>query len=146
TSMSIRAAAGAPFAQQIGYGPAIPVHMNQADIESGQVSFQDAVRHGEKLFTAVFNKFDGQGRPVTQPGQPGMVRITGPDSHSCTSCHNRPLPGGGGDFPTNVFVMDENERMTVSLFGSGPVEMLAREMTRELQAIRMAAINQAFLS
>src|SRR5205814_5637603 len=68
------------------------------------------------------------------------------DSHSCASCHNRPRPGGGGDFPTNVFGMDDSERTTVSLFGSGPVEMLAREMTREIQAIRMAAINQAFLS
>src|SRR5205823_4933493 len=131
----------------------IPVHMNETDIESGRVSFQDVVRHGEKLFTAVFNKFDGQGRPGTtadgqprspiQPGQPGMVRTTGPDAHSCVSCHNRPRSGGGGDFATNVFVMEDStasvkdsispefvsERTTISLFGAGPIEMLAREMT-----------------
>jgi len=142
-------------AQQIGDGPAISVHMNQADIDSGRVSFQEAVKHGEKLFNAVFNRFDGHGRPGTtadgqprSPSDPRMLRPTGPDAHSCASCHNRPRSGGGGDFPTNVFVGpgSSNERMTVSLFGCGPIEALALEMTRELQTIRIAAINEAFLS
>lgn len=39
-----------------------------------------------------------------------------------------------------------NERKTLGLFGSGPIEMLAREMTEELSLIRFAAINQAVLS
>src|SRR5262245_19545110 len=142
-------------AQQIGDGPAISVHMNQADIDSGRLSFQEAVKHGEKLFNAVFNRFDGHGRPgTTADGQPRapsnlpMLRPTGPDAHSCASCHNRPRSGGGGDFPTNVFVGPGslNERLTVSLFGCGPIEALALEMTRELQTIRIAAINAAFLS
>jgi mono/diheme cytochrome c family protein len=153
TLSSIVAAAVALLAQQIGDVPAVPVHLNEADIESGRCSFEKVVKHGEALFTAVFNKLDGQGRPGTtadgQPRtpQPGMLRTTGPDSHSCASCHNRPRPGGSGDFSSNVFVTDElNERMTVGLFGSGPIEALALEMTRELQAIRIATINQAFLS
>jgi hypothetical protein len=79
-----------------------------------------------------------------------MVRTTGPDAHSCASCHNRPRSGGGGDFASNVFVTTDSdfvgERVTLSLFGSGPIEALAIEMTRELQATRMAAITQAFLS
>ena len=129
------------LAQHIGDVPAISVHLNEADIESGQISFEDTVKYGEKLFTAVFNRLDGQGRPATTadgkprpPAQFAMLRTTGPDSHSCTSCHNRPQPGGGGDFATNVFVMAESstpvkdsispefvsERMTLSLFGSGP--------------------------
>src|SRR5262245_29004380 len=162
----IVAATGLP-AQQIGDVPAILVHMNQADADSGRVPFQDLVNHGRNLFTAVFNRLDGQGRPATtaggqprSPAQPLMVRTTGPDSHSCASCHSRPRPGGGGDFASNVFVSSDSatpatdsisaefvsERMTVSLFGSGPIEALALEMTRELQGIRIAAINQAFLS
>src|SRR5262249_47362704 len=62
------------------------------------------------------------------------------------SAEHRPRAGGGGDFASNVFVSVEstnpsresinpevvNERMTVSLFGSGPIEALALEMTREL--------------
>lgn len=157
--------AGVLGAQEIGDVPAIPVHMNESDIESGNVPFDDVVKYGERLFTAVFNKLDGAGRPGTtadakpRPPQPGMLRTTGPDAHSCASCHNRPRAGGGGDFATNVFVMADsttrvkdsispefvNERMTVSLFGSGPIEMLAREMTRELQGTRLVTINHAYL-
>jgi hypothetical protein len=148
---------GILLGQQIGDVPAVPQHMSEADIESGRVSFQEVVRHGEKLFTAVFNRLDGQGRPNTSAdGKPrfpqaAMARMLGPDSHSCASCHNRPYVGGGGDFATNVFTGPEgseifSERMTVSLFGSGPIEALALEMTRELQGIRIAAINKAFLS
>src|SRR5215831_2267187 len=153
------------FAQQIGDLPAIPIHMNESDIESGRVPLDDVVKYGETLFMAVFNRLDGAGRPATtadgQPRtpRPGMLRTTGPDAHSCASCHNRPRPGGGGDFATNVFVMADsttpvkdsispefvNERMTVSLFGSGPIEMLAREMTTELHTTRMVTINHAFL-
>ena len=163
---SILVAGGVLLAQQIGDTPAIPVHIKEADIESGRLSFQDVVKHGERLFIAVFNKLDGQGRPGTtadgqqRAPQAGMVRTTGPDAHSCASCHNRPRPGGGGDFASNVFVMTDSttpvkdsinpqfvsERTTVSIFGAGPLEALALEMTRELQSIRMAAINRAFLS
>ena len=137
---SILVAGAMLFARQLGDMPAIPIHMNEADIESGRVPFDDVAKYGEKLFTTAFNRLDGAGKPGI-----GMVRTTGPDAHSCVSCHNRPVPGGGGDFPTNVFVMGENERMTVSLFGSGPIEILAREMTRELQGIRLVTINHAYL-
>jgi hypothetical protein len=162
---SIVLAGGALIAEEIGDVPAISVHMNEAEIENGRVPFEEVVKHGEKLFMAVFNRLDGAGRPGTtadgkpRSPQPRMLRTTGPDAHSCSSCHNRPRPGGGGDFATNVFVMPESsssvtdsispefvsERMTVSLFGSGPIEMLAREMTRELQAIRLVTINHAYL-
>jgi hypothetical protein len=166
TISSILVASGLLLAQQIGDVPAISTHLDEADIESGRISFEDTVRYGEKLFTAVFNRLDGQGRPATTAdGKPrpaaqiSMLRTTGPDAHSCASCHNRPRRGGGGDFATNVFVIADSsttvkdsinpevasERMTISLFGSGPIEMLAREMTRELQAIRMVAINKAYL-
>jgi hypothetical protein len=130
-------------AQQIGDVPAIARHLDERDIENGSVSFPEVVEHGRHLFTAVFNKLDGQGRPNDSLL---MARPNGPDAHSCTSCHNRPQAGGGGDFPTNVLVTSDGERMAVSLFGAGPIEMLAREMTRELQATRMAAINRAYLS
>ena len=153
------------FAEQIGDVPAIPVHMKESDIESGRVPLDDVVKYGETLFMALFNRLDGAGRPATtadgkpRTPRPGMLRTTGPDAHSCASCHNRPRPGGGGDFATNVFVIADsatpvkdsispefvNERMTVGLFGSGPIEMLAREMTTELHATRMVTINHAFL-
>lgn len=96
-------------------------------------------------------------------------RISGPDADSCSGCHNKPRSGGGGDNVANVFVLgqrfsffndptqpDENgvpapmtlhgaadERNTLGMFGSGAIEMLAREMTAELHDARNLAIKHA---
>ena len=69
---------------------------------------------------------------------PGSTR------NNCQSCHNVPVLGGAGDFTANAFISEgfesadfdtldpqfSNERGSVSLFGDGLVELLAREMTR----------------
>ncbi len=94
-------------------------------------------------------------------------RISAPDSNSCAGCHNSPRLGGGGDNVANVFVLGQrlpfvdfdggpgdgnanqtlkgvaNERNTLGMFGSGYVELLAREMTARLHAIRSNAQEQA---
>ena len=94
-------------------------------------------------------------------------RISGPDANSCSSCHGVPRVGGGGDNATNVFVLADrlafvnfdgeegdgleartlktvgNERTSLGLFGSGLVELLAREMTSDLHAIRDEARREA---
>ncbi|MCA8962904.1 MAG: hypothetical protein KDC38_20415, partial [Planctomycetes bacterium] len=78
-------------------------------------------------------------------------RISAPDANSCAGCHNSPRIGGGGDNVANVFVLGQrlpfvnfdgeagddhqnqdldtvaNERNTLGMFGSGYVELLARE-------------------
>jgi cytochrome c peroxidase len=97
-------------------------------------------------------------------------RISGPDANSCAGCHNKPIVGGGGDNVANVFVLGQarsfvtfdggagddfmsldldnvaNERATIGMSGSGFIELLAREMTTELHAIRDDAIAQAALA
>ena len=94
-------------------------------------------------------------------------RISGPDANSCAGCHNMPRPGGGGDNVANVFVLAQrlpfvnfdgsegeefkdltlknvgNERATLGMFGSGFIELLAREMTAALQKLRDEAISTA---
>ncbi len=95
-------------------------------------------------------------------------RISGPDAGSCVACHSQPLIGGAGDNVTNIFVDAElhpfanfdggdgdafktnltlqtvgPERNSVGLFGSGIIEMLAREMTFEMQGIRDSALRDA---
>ena len=94
-------------------------------------------------------------------------RVSGPDANSCAVCHTIPALGGGGDNSTNVFVLADrlefvnfdggagdggrshtlktvgNERTSVSLFGAGYVELLAREMTSDLHAIRDSARREA---
>jgi Di-haem oxidoreductase, putative peroxidase len=96
------------------------------------------------------------------------TRISGPDTNSCSGCHNKPYVGGGGDIVANVFVLGQrfdfatfdpsdhkttknaldekgrvvtlqsmaNSRKTIGMFGSGFIEMLARQITADLQAIR----------
>ena len=94
-------------------------------------------------------------------------RISGPDANACSSCHGVPRIGGGGDNATNVFVLADrlafvnfdgsegdgmkpqtlktvgNERTSLGLFGSGVIELLAREMTSDLHATRDEARREA---
>ncbi len=80
--------------------------------------------------------------------QIAKLRTSAPDSDACAGCHNQPEVGGSGDFVANVFVLAQvldpmtlsvspsrsNNRNTLGMHGAGPIEMLAREMTYELQA------------
>ncbi len=103
-------------------------------------------------------------RPLVFPRN--FNRVSAPDANSCAGCHNAPfgVPGGGGDVVANVFVLaqrrdfvtfgpadpgDErglqptletvgNSRATLGMFGSGFIEMLARQISIDLQRIRDA--------
>ena len=147
----------------IGDGPSIRAHVSEADIESGALALRDVIERGRLLFVSKFNSFDGQGRPMATGNgvptrrvlgtDPGFIRTSGPDSNSCAGCHIDPRTGGGGDFVANVFVLAQvrdpvvdsvgsefsDERNTLGMMGSGPIEMLAREMTVDLRAIRSSA-------
>jgi hypothetical protein len=151
----------------LGEGPVIREHLDQHDIEAGQWSFDALLQKGRELFVANFNTFDGAGRPeATGNGAPtarpprtfpeNFNRSSGPDANSCSGCHNMPRPGGGGDNVANVFVLAQlneftndisastgNERNTLGMWGSGAIEMLAREMTADLQTTRQDALDQA---
>jgi hypothetical protein len=107
----------------------------------------------------------GAGEPLADPSNPlrharGFNRLSGPDANSCQGCHNKPhgIAGGAGDFVTSGIEQAErldfvtfdraapiapqslatlgNLRSTPGLFGAGYIEMLAREMTHELQQTR----------
>jgi hypothetical protein len=146
---------------------AIQGHVSQADVEAGVWSFRQLRLAGERLFKANFTVNDGAGRPGST-GNPsptrrplntavGFLRTAGPDANSCMACHNVPFVGGAGDFVANVFAgtpqreptitsIDPSlvaERASTSLNGSGAIEILAREMTRELHAIRTKVIREA---
>ncbi len=148
----------------IGEQPGIQQHVNQADLVSGAVPFDQMFGLGQQLFSNKFNKLDGLGRPGAtganlpthrQPAQPALVRTSSPDSVSCAACHNDPRPAAGGDFVANVFVLAQNddpvtfdvrnsdERNTLGMMGSGLIELLGREMTADLAALRTTALQQA---
>jgi hypothetical protein len=139
--------------------------MNQQQIDSAALSFDQVFDHGELLFRAKFNLFDGQSRPATTGGgaarvpgsAPRFLRTSAPDANSCFGCHNDPFSGGAGDIVANVFVLAQtldpvtqsvsgqfsNERNTLGMQGTGAIEMLAREITAELLSIRERALGDA---
>ena len=167
--------------KKIGREVAIPRHLQ--DGEEFQLSTRDLVSFGQKLFTAMWTSQEGAGRPLTKgtgnplsdPTSPlvfprNFNRISGPDTNSCSGCHNKPDIGGGGDIVGNVFVLGQrfdfatfnaldpvptrggvdelgnpvwlqtiaDSRKTIGMFGSGYLEMIARQMTADLRAIRDA--------
>lgn len=149
---------------EIGERPAIGRPVDQDDIDDGRLQLPELFRLGQKLFDARFNILDGQGRPASTgtgaprvPDQPAFVRTSSPEANACSGCHAQPASGGAGDFVANVFVLaqardpvtfsvhpsESNERNTLGMFGSGAIEMLAREMSAELIAIREDAAAQA---
>lgn len=164
---------------QIGREVAIARHLQ--DGEEYQLSTRELIAFGRKLFTALWTSQEGAGRPLTKgtgaplsnPSAPlvfprNFNRISGPDTNSCSGCHNKPYVGGGGDVADNVFVLGQrfdfatfnsldtittagafdesgrevllqniaDSRKTVGMFGSGFIEMLARQITADLQRIR----------
>ena len=115
----------------------------------------------------------GTGAPRAPRTAPeNFNRISGPDANACSGCHNLPVAGGGGDQVANVFVLAQrlpfvdftsppgagdgsaaqtlrgvgNERNTLGMFGSGYIELLAREMTEDLRAVRAEAVSTAAAS
>ncbi len=134
---------------------------------AGPSALPSLIDRGRDLFKAKFTTADGAGRPKATQAiiptkrkggvNPPFTRTSGPDSNSCFGCHNDPVEGGAGDDVANVFVSEgfesaqfdnvdpsfSSERHTIALMGAGLIELLAREMTADLQAIRAGAVKQA---
>jgi hypothetical protein len=168
-------------ANKIGREVAVPIHLQ--DGQEFQMTPTQLVAFGKTLFTAMWTSQEGAGRPLTKgTGKPlsdpttplvfprNFNRISGPDTNSCSGCHNKPDIGGGGDIVGNVFVLGQrfdfatfdsldpiptrggvdesgkpvflqsiaNSRKTIGMFGSGYLEMVARQMTADLRSIRDA--------
>jgi cytochrome c peroxidase len=159
--------AAASTAAPIGDERAIAGHIDQAAIDDGRTGIEELIEAGRTWFEAKFTRFDGAGRPAStgaivptsaEPGgTPIFFRTAGADSNGCSGCHNSPETGGAGEFVANAFVSEgfsdadfdtvdpqfSNERGTTHLFGSGLIELLAREMTVDLRSQRNAARARA---
>jgi hypothetical protein len=155
------------YRSPVGIEAAMDGHVAQRDVELGLWSSSSLREAGLRLFVAKYTVHDGLGRPgatgdpspTRRPLGSGMafVRTAGPDANSCAACHNEPLIGGAGDLVANVFAglgarhpvfrsIDPEfsaERGTPELNGSGLIELLAREMTRDLHKIRKDAVIAA---
>ena len=103
-------------AGKIGQEVAIPVHLQ----DGLQMTPAQLAAFGKKLFTAMWTSQEGAGRPMTKgtgnpisdPTSPlifprNFNRVSGPDTNSCSGCHNKPDIGRGGDIVGNVFVLGQ---------------------------------------
>ena len=83
---------------------------------AGPSALPALIARGRELFKAKFTTEDGAGRPKATQAivptkrkfgvNPAFTRTSGPDSNSCSGCHNDPVVGGSGDFVTDVFVSE----------------------------------------
>jgi cytochrome c peroxidase len=131
-------------------GPAfpLPAHLESSDIAAGAMSFEDLFAAGDALFHTAYVAEDGVGafrlpkggkvnRFSTFPPGGGAGAIS---SQSCVRCHVGTASGpaqanvigdpGGDGFPPF------RARNATSLWGNGILQLLAQEMTEDLQAIR----------
>ncbi len=148
---------------------AVSRHIDQRDYTGtlDPARLGELIDAGEALFVAKYTTGDGAGRPLAtqaiiptkrkRPVEQAFQRMQGMDANACSSCHNDPVTGGAGDFSVNVFVSEgfgnadfdsvdpqfSNERNTNHLMGAGLVELLAREMSADLQNQRNQAIRTA---
>lgn len=113
-------------------------------------------RVGEELFESELSVLPGFGDGLDGNRRPNMHRVHrgahgGPDATSCKSCHHRSgddgageyteaaLIGGDGKNPDNAF-----ERNPPALHGGGALQILARQITEDLQAhVNRPSNNQA---
>jgi hypothetical protein len=142
-------------------GPAFPLdgHLESEEIASGSMTFKELFDAGSELFHTPYNGLDGVGGfrlpkggtihrfsvPPTGSGGGGML-----SSQSCGECHNLPFDAGAGLASTNRAGDPDkdgmppfNTRATSSLWGNGIVQLLAQEITEELQSIRDDAASEA---
>jgi hypothetical protein len=133
----------------------------QEQIIDGSLSFNEILNFGLKIFSTPFNKFDGYGDGRSTLQRNGtFLRVNGLDAQSCLECHSvvssATIPasfgvGGVGGSSANVIFnpnyIDLKNGGTDGrfinppfLFGSGGVELLAKEMTIRLQELRAQAI------
>jgi hypothetical protein len=148
-------------------GPALgPVRITQAMIENGELELLELRREGRRIFSTPFNRADGRGDERPMLGDNGTIlRVNGLDSQSCLECHsvisNATIParfgvGGVGLMvqnaiagPTFIDVADSAGAGFATfdgrlinppfLFGAGGVELVGKEMTRDLQQLRRFA-------
>lgn len=138
--------------------PALKVtrgHIEQTDLVAGSLSPDKLFTIGGAIADSRWNACDGQGRPATTgdgqkraPAPDNNSRVSGPEGTSCGGCHGLPRSGGAGDFVANTYNGAEtlaapimsidpsmsNERNTTGMFGAGHIELVAREMTADLQS------------
>jgi mono/diheme cytochrome c family protein len=117
---------------------------------------------GDELFGLLFRPENGWGaggadrdapdyKPVLRRVHHGYAG--GPDAFGCFSCHSKGGPDGAGMQTQNAFLAGDGDRLSSAdqrnpphLLGLGPIALLAREVSSDLQAQAAATAAEAHTS
>ena len=114
---------------------------------------------GDELFGYLFRPENGWGRGgderraigfTPRPRRIHTGAAGGPDAFACASCHFKGGPDGAGTQTQNAFLRGDgartvgaDQRNAPHLLGLGPIQLLAREMSAELQTEAASARTRA---
>jgi hypothetical protein len=133
--------------------------LNETHFELRPLDVESLFVVGDELFGYLFrpeNGWGGGGAALPAHGRMPRLRHVhrgptgGPDAFGCFSCHSKGGPDGAGTQTQNAFLRGDgvriggaDQRNAPHLLGLGPVELLAREMSADLQSQAAAALEQA---
>ena len=144
-------------------------HVDQTVLESLPVSeaYETAFEEGDELFEIEYNAIDGAGANIGNGKRFSTIprldlkkskawakhlphRTTGPNGTSCIGCHSSPVPDGAGGINSNTVRITPDrsqkgfiERQAPHMHGLGALQLLAEEMTTDLQQLRDQAIAES---
>lgn len=123
------------------------------EIERECVSLSQLIDIGRGLFLRRFTRSEGYGHGL--PHLPPKSRLQrghfgGPDASACVDCHWKGGFAGGGDRVDNTYAFGDGEHLSTAeprnpppLWGVGWVQVLAEEMSAELQSLRKKGLRRA---
>ena len=127
--------------------------IEQRWIDQGCITISQLVDLGRAIFLRRFTKKEGFGHGDTQRATRSRLqqgKYGGPDASACVDCHWKGGFAGAGDRVDNALVFGDGEnlhtqevRNPLALWGSGWVEILAREMTQDLHQQAQKALQEA---
>ena len=125
-------------------------------VQRGEACPQQVFEAGRIRVEPTFSPAEGWGNRVNTPPRPSAFRrvhggrFGGPDTVGCVSCHWRGGVGGAGAVTDNTYIQGDGDavdsadaRNPPALVGAGLAQLVAQEMTAQLQAQRDAAVRSA---
>lgn len=127
------------------------VFLVQEWIDGQTYSPDDLFRFGDAFFNHEFRPIDGAGNASLPPLQRVHTSVRGGfDTYSCSGCHSVGGADGAGSLTQNAFVNGDGEHLSSanvrnapSVLGLGFVQMLAAEMSDDLEILRIKALADA---
>jgi len=130
--------------------------ISQRQTDSGTISLAAIFQQGESFFDRELGAREGLGTGLAGRPPPGLARVESPlgrhggDARSCRECHHRGGEDGHGEAQQRAFLLGDGHRTSTALArvpphlaGLGLIQLLAAEMTRELQRLRDSILAAA---